>query len=169
MTDFRLGALDPRHRGRLAEILSATRFFTDEEVAVALELFDDASGGGYEFVGAFEGDALTGYACYGATPGTDGTFDLYWIAVDPSAQGGGTGTRLLREVERRLGERAARLLVVETSSRTAYEPTRQFYAARGYGEAARISDFYGPADDRVIYAKRLTAKATSADRPPSTH
>jgi hypothetical protein len=65
--------------------------------------------------------------------------------------------------------RAGRLLVVETSSRGDYESTRHFYDARGYREAARVAAFYGPADDRVIYVKRLTPKAASADRPPSTH
>jgi len=178
MTDARFGALGRQDRGRVAEILAATGMFTPEEVAVGLELFDETFGTGaaagssapYEFVGAFrDGDTLVGYACYGATPGTDGTFDLYWIAVDPAAQGGGTGSGLLGEVEQRLRERAARLLVAETSSRAAYAPTRRFYDRRGFDEAARVAAFYAPDDDRLIYTKRLTAKATSADRPPSPH
>jgi ribosomal protein S18 acetylase RimI-like enzyme len=96
-----------------------------------------------------------GYACYGPTPGTDGTFDLYWIAVHPSAQGRGDGSRLLAEVERRLRERDARLLVVETSSRDSYRHTRRFYEARGYTLAARCRDYYAVDDDREIYCKRL--------------
>ena len=126
---------------------------------MALELFDESlenQGRDYEFIGVFspEGE-LTGYACYGATPGTEGTYDLYWIAVHPEHQGEGGGSRLLDEVERRLNEREARLLVVETSARSDYESTRRFYERRGYGEHARISDFYAVGDDRVIYAKRL--------------
>jgi ribosomal protein S18 acetylase RimI-like enzyme len=188
------GALESRHRDRLAEILTATGMFSDEEVAVGLELFDDAFEGGgrraeggeatestplsalrpppssYEFLGAFDpAHTLVGFACYGPTPGTDRTFDLYWIAVHPSAQGTGEGSRLLAEVERQLRARAGRLLVAETSSRAEYEPTRRFYDARGYRQVARVADFYAPADDRVIYAKRLTPKATSADRPSPTH
>ena len=147
--------LERHHRGRIAEILVATKSFRDEEIDVALELFDD-QGVDYEFIGAFSGDGdLIGYACYGATPGTVGTYDLYWIAVHPEHQGEGGGSRLLDEVERRLNEREARLLVIETSSRTDYESTRRFYERRGYGEYARISDFYAFGDDRVIYAKRL--------------
>jgi ribosomal protein S18 acetylase RimI-like enzyme len=99
--------------------------------------------------------------CYGATPGTDRTYDLYWIAVHPAYQGSGGGTLLLEEVERRLRHREARLLAVETSSREDYSSTRRFYQARGYSEAARIADFYAPGDDRVIYTKRFT------DAPPS--
>ncbi len=111
---------------------------------------------GYLFLGAFTPeDELIGYACYGATPDTDRTWDLYWIAVDPSAQGTGSGTILLSEVERRLSGLNARMLVVETSSRSDYAPTRGFYLARGYGEAARVRDFYAPADHRIIFTKRF--------------
>ena len=155
MATFRFGALDSRHRGRLAEILAATAVFSRDEIDIALELFDETSQG-YEFLGLFASDGtLAGYACYGPTPATCGTFDLYWIAVHPAAQGAGGGTRLLDEVERRLGERGGRLVIVETSSRAAYQPTRRFYDTRGYREAARVADFYAAADDRVIYTKRL--------------
>ena len=96
----------------------------------------------YEFVGSFSREGqLVGYVCYGATPGTDRTYDLYWIAMHPECQGEGGGPQLLDEVERRLAQREARLLVVETSSRADYAPTRQFYETRGYAEAARVRGF----------------------------
>ena len=147
--------LEAHHRPRIIEILQATNAFRDEEIEVALELFD-AQGVDYEFIGVFspEGE-LTGYACYGATPGTEGTYDLYWIAVHPEHQGAGGGSRLLDEVERRLIEREARMLIVETSARDGYESTRRFYERRGYVESATIPDFYAVSDDRVIYTKRL--------------
>jgi ribosomal protein S18 acetylase RimI-like enzyme len=142
-------------RRRVEEILRATGVFRDAEIDVALELFDSPLDG-YLFLGAFTPDEkLIGYACYGATPDTDRTWDLYWIAVDPSAQGTGSGTTLLSEVERRLLGLNARMLVVETSSRSDYDPTRRFYGARGYHEAARVRDFYAPADDRIIFTKRF--------------
>lgn len=150
------GALDRAHRDGVRDILHATAVFRAEEVNVALELFDEA-GEDYELVGTFgDDDRLDGYACFGPTPSTDRTFDLYWIAVHPRAQGVGIGSRLLAEVERRLRERAARLLVVETSSRQEYAPTRRFYESRGYHATACIGDFYAPGDDRVIFTKRFT-------------
>ena len=155
---MRLGALQRAHRERLREILDATAVFRDDEVTMALELFDDAVSGDYEFLGAFEDDELVAYVCFGATPGTDRTFDLYWIAVHPAAQRHGSGTRLLHEVEQRLRERGARLLVVETSSRAEYEGTRRFYSARGYKAVARMRDFYAPCDDRVFYTKSLAPR-----------
>jgi GNAT superfamily N-acetyltransferase len=114
----------------------------------------------YEFLGAFDeaGDRLLGYACFGATPATDGTWDLYWLAVDPVAQGRGIGSALVRAVEQKLLDRGARLLVVETSSRPDYEGTRRFYARSGYTEAARVRDFYAPADDRIVLTTRLTTR-----------
>lgn len=156
MTSIR--GLDQGHRTRIREILEATGSFREEEIAVALELLDDPAS--YEFIGAFtpEGE-LAGYACYGATPGTDGTWDLYWIATHPDYQGTGGGSRLLDEVERRLSDREARLLVVETSARDDYESTRRFYERRGYREHARLGDFYASGDDRVIYAKYLSSRA----------
>lgn len=160
---LRLGPLAPPHRARVAEIARATGVFSEDEIAVAVELFDEAmhdsvppDGSPYVVLGAFTpDDELVGFACYGPTPGTDRTWDLYWIAVDPALHGTGGGTLLLSEVERRLQGQAARMLVVETSSRPVYEPTRAFYARRGYAEAARVGAFYAPGDDRVIFTKRF--------------
>ena len=105
-----------------------------------------------------------GYACAGPTPATEGTFDLYWLAVDPTAQGKGIGTTLVRAVERELRDRGARMLLVETSSRPDYSNTRAFYARCGYNEAARITDFYAPADDRIMLTTRLTQERGAATR-----
>ena len=182
-TPFTIGALEPSHRGRVAEILRSTENFREEEIDVALELFDAAvSGEDYVFVGAFEREPGTGnreqklheesrfpvpgsrfpsirgpigFACYGPTMATDRTYDLYWIAVDRAAQGTGCGSVLLTEVERRLEALHARMLVIETSSRSDYTATRGFYLKRGYVEAARVRDFYASDDDRIILTKRL--------------
>ncbi len=153
-----IGPVLPTHRSRIEELVRATGVFSAAEVAVALEVFDAASD--YEFVGAFEGDRLVGYACFGITPSTDRTYDLYWIAVHPDAQRGGVGGALMDEVERRLAGRKARLLVIETSSRDDYAPTRRFYHKRGYSEVARIRDFFAPGDDRVVLTKRVAVPQT---------
>lgn len=159
-----LGPLRAEHRAPLEGIVRATNVFSDDEVAVALELFDEALSAlsaqrpaDYEFVGAFDDEELIGYACYGATPSTVSTYDLYWIAVHPDAQGSGAGSLLMSEVEQRLRVRSARLLVVETSSRTDYASTRRFYEKRGYERSAQVNDFYAPGDHRVILSKLLSA------------
>ena len=171
---IRLGSLRPRDRARVAELLVSTAVFSRDEIDVALQLFDatvhdagsagadDAQAPDYEFTGAFDGDRLVGYACTGPTPATEGTFDLYWLAVDAAAQGKGIGTTLVRHVERELRDRGARMLLVETSSRPDYSNTRAFYARCGYIEAARIRDFYAPADDRIMLTTRLTTRERGA-------
>lgn len=167
----RSAALTRGDREQLEGILRRTGLFRPEEVDVALELFDEtcpaaglpaviagearSADGAYRMLGAFR-DALVGYACWGPTPGTDRTWDLYWIAVDPSAQGAGIGAMLMREVESRIAREAARMLIVETSSRDDYEPTRRFYERLGYDEAARLGSYYAPDDDRVIYVKTFS-------------
>jgi len=146
------------HRARLEQLTRDTGLFREEEVGTAVELLDENLAGDedYRFVGAFDGDQLLGYACWGPTPGTSGTYDLYWIVVDREHQGEGIGTQLLREVESRLRAPGSQLLVVETSSRADYAATRKFYEARGYTRAARVPGYYAPGDDLVIYTKDLT-------------
>ncbi len=182
MPVMRIGEIDAGRRDRIGEILQATGMFRDEEIIVAIELFDSAlaqsagalaaneastmnhppASSDYFFLGAFTPeDELAGFACYGPTPGTDRTYDLYWIAVDPAAQGAGSGTTLLSEVERRLKGLNARMVVVETSSRSDYVATRGFYMHRGYVEAAVAHEFYAPADDRITFIKRLQSRAAA--------
>ncbi len=144
-------------RAPLERLTGATGLFRPEEVALAVELLDESLGGDddYRFLGAYADDDLVGYACWGPTPGTQGTYDLYWIVVDPTWQRKGVGTQLLDAVERALLAAGGRLIVVETSSRADYAPTRTFYERRGYAPAARLRGYYAPADDLVIYLKDL--------------
>ncbi len=100
-----------------------------------------------------QSSAPVGWVCWGPTPCTLGTFDIYWLGVAPHMQGRGIGRTLTAFAEQRIAECGGRLYVVETSSRETYAPTRRFYERLGYREAGRIPDFYGPGDDRVIFVK----------------
>jgi ribosomal protein S18 acetylase RimI-like enzyme len=151
-----LRPLSAADRRRIEEITRAVLVFRDDEVPVALEVFDGAVGGSPDYIalGATVDERLMGWICWGPTPCTLGTYDLYWMAVDPTMQGSGIGAALLREMEGRLAG-SARLIVVETAGRPDYRPTRAFYEARGYRKAAIIPDFYAPGDDQVVYVKTL--------------
>ena len=96
-----------------------------------------------------------GWVYFAPTPNADGVWDLWWIGADPARQGRGIGGELLGFVEERARESGGRLLLIETSSQPALDPTRRFYAKRGYAECGRVPDFYGEGDAKVIYAKRL--------------
>ena len=149
--------LNAADRGRIEEITRAVGLFREDEIPVALEVFDGAVGAaaGYEALGADVDGRLAGWICWGPTPCTLGTYDLYWMAVDPGFQGSGIGSALIAEMERRLSGQA-RLIVVETAGRPDYAATRRFYEARGYRAVATIPDFYGPGDDQVVYVKRVS-------------
>lgn len=86
---------------------------------------------------------------------TEGTFDLYWIAVDPARQGTGIGRALLAAVEELVRAEGGRMMLVETAGKPAYAATRAVYAACGYREVARVPDFYEDGDDKIVYARRL--------------
>lgn len=155
--------------------------FHPDEVRVALDVFDAAMGIGrigpdpdYELCAVEVDGVLAGWACWGPTPCTVGTFDLYWIVVDGPWQGKGVGSVLIEEMERRVAGRA-RLIVVETAGRDDYAGTRAFYERRGYRRESRIPDYYAPGDDLVVYVKRCGPRAPSspvlAPRPsePGAH
>lgn len=156
-----LRALAPADREPLERLLVGTEAFRPDEIPVAMELIDlglTPGGGGYRFVVAELADApgrVAGYACFGATPCTLGTFDLYWIAVDKTLQGHGIGKALVRAVEDAVGAELGRLILIETGGKPSYAAQRAFYASAGYREVARVPDFYEDGDDRVIYQKRL--------------
>lgn len=86
---------------------------------------------------------------------TEGTWNLYLIAVGPNWQGKGRGAAIMRHVEQTLTDRGERLLLVETSGLPDFEYQRTFYRKCGYHEEARIRDFYSAGDDKVIFRKSL--------------
>ena len=125
---------------------------------VATELVDLAlqpNNRDYKILVADRDGTLVGYVCYGPTPMTEGTYDLYWIASDPKVRGQGVGASLVAGMEADLRRRAARIIRVETSATEAYGPTRGFYASMKYTEEARIRDFYKVGDDLIILSKRV--------------
>lgn len=127
-------------------------------MACALELIDLAlqpQNPDYEVLVAVRADKVVGYICYGPTPMTEGTFDLYWIASDPSVRGQGVGAALVSGMEGNLRRRKGRLIRVETSAMEAYGPTRGFYQSMKYVEESRFRDFYKVGEDLIILSKRL--------------
>jgi len=148
-------------RDPIEAITRSVGLFHTNEIPVALEVFDEAVGGEpgntYTVLGAELDGRLVGWICWGPTPCTQGTYDLYWMAVDPQLQGTGIGTALVQEMERRL-EGTARLIVVETAGRPEYAGTRKFYQAKGYNPVSVIPDFYAPGDDQVVFVKDVSAK-----------
>ena len=151
-------SLEGKDREPLASLIQRIETFSQEEQACAIELVDLALQPGnpdYKILVADRDGQLVGYICYGPTPMTEGTYDLYWIASDPSVRGQGVGASLIAGMEADLRRRTARIIRVETSATEAYGPTRGFYASMKYTEEARIRDFYKVGDDLIILSKRV--------------
>lgn len=110
---------------------------------------------GYHILVAETDGGVIGYVCYGETPLTRGTWDVYWIAVDRGKQSGGVGRALMTATERDIKASGGRLVMIETSAKPDYNKTRRFYALLGYTEVARIADYYDVGDDLVILLKQL--------------
>ncbi|HUH66309.1 MAG TPA: N-acetyltransferase [Syntrophales bacterium] len=155
-------ALEAGDRLRINEIVVSSGNFNDVEILTALELVDEyleeGEKSGYIIVVIVWGKVhpkVHGFACYGPTPLTQGTYDLYWIAVDPAAQRKGCGRQMLQYVESDVIKRGGRLLLIETSSQETYSATIRFYEKSGYKLVARIKNFYRIGDDKLIFSKDL--------------
>lgn len=98
---------------------------------------------------------LVGVAYVAPERMTQGTWNLYLIAIHPSYQQQGRGSNLLQHVEQRLAERGERILLVETSGTEDFEYVRAFYRSRGYEEEAKIRDFYADGIDKIVFRKSL--------------
>jgi ribosomal protein S18 acetylase RimI-like enzyme len=158
----------PGDSGHVRRIVVSTGFFNPEEVEVAVELIDDRLARGeksdYHFIFAEQEGRPVGYVCFGPIAGTASSYDLYWIAVDAAARGGGIGRRLMDAAEARIAETGGRRVYVETSSRDQYIPTRAFYDKCGYRTEAVIADFYDEGDGKVIAVKLVGPGAAAGNR-----
>ncbi|MFH1614190.1 MAG: GNAT family N-acetyltransferase [Planctomycetota bacterium] len=147
-------------KAAVMSILSRTGFFRANELEIAEEVFDDAVTKGPEgdyqsFVAREEEHNTIGWVCFGPTPCTIGTFDVYWLAVDPQHQNRGVGSFLMQYAADFIENLKGRMIVVETSGNPRYQITRRFYEKTGYHRAASLKDFYADGDDKIIYVKYL--------------
>lgn len=151
--------MDSRDRPAIMRFITATPEFKPAEVSVAEEVCDsylrDPSGSGYYIFVAEVNSSVAGYICYGPIPLTEGTWDIYWIAVAVEYQRLGVGRALLSFAETNITKASGRLALIETSSNPEYERTRRFYRAQGYKVVCRIPDFYALGDDKLTLQKRL--------------
>jgi ribosomal protein S18 acetylase RimI-like enzyme len=144
--------------------------FTQQEVACVDELLDvflhRPDNHDYTFIVSCDpNDRAVGFACYGPTALTEGTFDLYWLCVARRAQGRGIAKSLLQAVRQELIPLGARLLVAETSSTPAYDAARSFYEHNGFSFKTIVPEYYRPGDDLVLYVLYLAENGSLAQGP----
>src|SRR4030042_2988945 len=129
---MKIRPLFEKDRATLLSMLIKTRAFTSAEIDVAMELIDmvlkDPVQKDYRIECMVnDQDLAIGYICYGPTPMAQGTFDLYWIAVDPDFQKQGVGSKLIGFLEEWVKTRGGRIILADTSTIPHYEKTQNFY------------------------------------------
>jgi ribosomal protein S18 acetylase RimI-like enzyme len=160
----RIRAATPHDAGAVKMLAVASGLFKEDE----LDGFDEMLSGFFDgalddhswLVQESDDGGVVGAAYYAPEPFSDRIWNLYFLAVLPEHQGRGTGGVLIDHVEQALrdaGADRARVLIVETSGLDRFEPARDFYRRHGFDEEARIRQFYGPDDDKIVFWKSLLA------------
>jgi GNAT superfamily N-acetyltransferase len=143
----------------LVELVRGTGVFKPLEVDTLGEVLADYHAEnreeGHRCATGVDGDRVLGFVYFAPAPMTEGSWHLWWIAVEKSLQDRGTGARLLRYAEDEIRRADGRVLFIETSSLLHYEPTRRFYLKHDYELAATLRDFYAVDDHMVVFCKVL--------------
>jgi ribosomal protein S18 acetylase RimI-like enzyme len=152
--------MQPGDKSALVAIIGSTPEFKPAEIIVAEEVIGcflkQGLASGYSVWVAVEGtDNIIGYICFGQTPLTEGTWDIYWIAVAGTWRGRGVGRALLQHAEGEIRDGGGRMVLVETSSKSEYQQARMFYGRMGYLPVSVITDFYAPGDSKLTLQKLL--------------
>jgi ribosomal protein S18 acetylase RimI-like enzyme len=134
------GLFDPNQTDDLAQMLD--RHFSDKDETQDIWLTD------------YDNEPV-GIAYIAPERMTEGTWNLYLIAVHLDRQKQGRGKALLSYVEQMLMKRGERILLVETAGTDDFEYVREFYRQNGYEEEARIREFYAAGVDKIVFRKEL--------------
>ena len=151
-----VGPMHPLQREYVEPMLRACgSVFSEEEIAVAMQMVRDAFRGDYLILGAAAGAPLAGYCLAGRTLLTCSTWHLYWLCVHPGFRRQGVATALHSTLAGMIRADAGERIVVETSTRADYDQARCFYRSAGYEECGRIADYYRAGDGCIYYCKVL--------------
>lgn len=138
----------------IKHIIDATELFPSEMIDGMAAAFFDGGATSEFWLAAGEADPV-GVAYCAPERMTDGTWNLYLIAVHPDAQRQVRGAALIRAVEQRVLGKDGRVLLIETSGLGSFAGQRAFYQSLGYREEARIHDFYQAGEDKVVFWEAL--------------
>lgn len=155
----------------LLDLVKSIDHFSSEEKSVAIELIHsalledinskkDKKFSDYNILVALLLDKVVGYLCFGPTPMTESTYDLYWIATHPESRGKGVAKDLIDSLKSVLQNHHQEtpenqdkkfMIRIETGGKELFGGTREFYKRIGMEEEGRIKDFYSRGDDLVIF------------------
>lgn len=84
-----------------------------------------------------------------------GVWNLLFLGVRPEARRQGVARALVAEVERRLREQGARMLLIDTSTEPPMAAARALYESLGYERVGLIPDYWGPGDGKLTFRRVL--------------
>lgn len=153
-------AVTLKDRQLITKLINDIDLFTASEKEVVFELLDtyldNPKQKDYNFFATQEADGeLSSFICFGPTPMTNNTYDLYWIGTHPNHRRKGLAVQLIAFMRSFMTENNAKIIRVETSGKELYGDTVSFYDRLNFIEEARIRDFYSDGDDLIIFVQRL--------------
>lgn len=166
---IRIRKIKPDDYNLVRKIITSIPEFSALDQTIAIELLDWAilhpKSDEYTFLVAVDEQKIRlGFLCFGPTPLTTGTYDLYWIGTHPSLNGKGVGKRLVKSMEKRIRAKHGRIILIETSSAQIYQKACRFYLKQGYILQEKIPDFYQDGEDRYTFLKKIQYKKTSRSK-----
>lgn len=145
--------LDDEHED-LIKIAIATQLFEADQVELLSEMMRSPSEQDV-WLTALQDETPVGMAYMAPEKMTDGTWNLYLIAVHPDYQKQGHGKEILQYVEAWLVKNNQRILLVETAGVEDFSYVRKFYKSHGFEFEAQIRDFYEDKVDKIIFRKAI--------------
>jgi len=152
----------PANRRHIYDILIHSELFGKSDADTVDEMFEQAmtkpGPDAYHFIGCWHDNVMLGFACYGREAMTQHTWDLFWVCTLPQARGKGVGRALLSFAITQAAAAGGRLMVIYTSSTSAYAPAHRLYESQGFARVATVPNYYDDDDDLLIYGKSLSSQ-----------
>ncbi|MDU6686944.1 ribosomal-protein-alanine N-acetyltransferase [Phytobacter ursingii] len=140
----------------LLDMLQKSGQFDDEGVLhVRDTLKNYFSGESDELWFSAEQEGFAGIAYCAPEVMTNDVWNLLMLWISPAHQRQGVGNALIKQIEKELRNKHARLLLVETSSLIDFSAARAFYSKQGFIREATIRNYYAINDDKVIFIKDM--------------
>lgn len=134
-------------------VIASTGLFPPELLAGMMESYLANPDGPDQWLTIRQEEQVIAVAYFAPERLTEGTWNLYLIAIEAGHQG--HGRTIMQYVEEQLRSASQRLLLVETSGLPEFQYQRDFYARCGYVHEATIRDFYEPGNDKIVFWKTL--------------
>lgn len=158
--EYSIRLINPADTPSLVALALSSGLFQAEDLGAIQTMLDDYHsdkvGSGRQILTFDESGTLLGMAYFCPKEFTDRVWELLMIVVDATRQRQGIGSRILLAVEEAIRFVNGRLLLIETSDKSSFERTRQFYRKHGYSEVSRIPDYYTDGDGKASFVKRIS-------------